>query len=67
VTHLLRQRIRKTQEFFKSLNLPLRLSEVDIKETDLELMSHKAIDCWSGGALKRLDRNDALNILKMAF
>lgn len=62
--------IQKTREFFKSLEIPMSLREVGIKEEDLEKMAKAAIDNNDGkkiGNFKPLDYEDVLNIYKKAY
>ncbi|SHG68965.1 hypothetical protein SAMN02745221_00757 [Thermosyntropha lipolytica DSM 11003] len=59
--------IEKTRGFFKALGLPSRLREVGVKEDDLEFMAARAVENGSLGRFKELDKDDVLNILKMAF
>ena len=62
--------IQKTREFFKSLEIPMSLREVGIKEEDLEKMAKAAIDNNDGkkiGNFKPLDYEDILNIYKRAY
>lgn len=59
--------IEKTRGFFKALGLPSRLSEVGVKEDDLEFMAARSVENGKLGRFKELDKEDVLNILKMAF
>lgn len=60
--------IEKTQEFFKSLNLPLTLKEVNIDDTNLEKwVSNIVKRRKSIGAFKVLFEDDIRNIYKMSL
>lgn len=56
--------IQKTREFFKSLNIPSRLSEVGIGEEKLEEMARQATRRGNLGNFKTLNSEDVLNIFK---
>lgn len=63
--------IARLREFFKKLGLPGSLSELDIDETNLELMAKKATGVAYGrehsiGGLKKLYWKDVLEIYKLA-
>lgn len=61
--------IAKLEEFFKGMGLPIRLSEAGIGEEHLEEMAAKAAAIWGGttiGNFVKLDKNDVLNIYKLA-
>jgi len=60
--------IRKTEEYFRSLNMPVRLSEVGVDFSLFETMAYKCtnygertLDC-----IIPLDKEDILNILEIA-
>ena len=62
--------IEKTRDFFKSLEIPMSLREVGIKEEDLEKMAKAAIDNNNGkkiGNFKPLGYEDILNIYRKAY
>ncbi|MFX1256971.1 MAG: iron-containing alcohol dehydrogenase [Promethearchaeota archaeon] len=56
--------IKRTQEFFKSLEIPTSLKEVNIGEENLEKMANRFTQI---GLVKRLNKEDVLNILKAAL
>ncbi|MEI7596295.1 MAG: iron-containing alcohol dehydrogenase [Bacteroidota bacterium] len=61
--------IKKTREFFNTLNLPAKLSQVNIDATYFEQMSKKAVSYYKNGQMgmfKKLEGNDILNILNIA-
>ena len=60
--------IRRMEEFFQSIGLPIRLGELGIPDDRLEEMAHK---CHKGdddtvGSFVKLTTEDVLNILKLA-
>lgn len=59
--------IEKTREFFNSLNIPSRLSEVGIDESKLEKMAEQAVMFGAIGSMKKLYKEDVLVIYKMAL
>lgn len=59
--------IEKTREFFNSLNIPSRLSEVGIDESKLEKMAEQAVMFGAIGSMKKLYKEDVLAIYKMAL
>ncbi|WP_234117244.1 iron-containing alcohol dehydrogenase [Clostridium hydrogenum] len=59
--------IEKTREYFSSLEIPSRLSEVGIDEEKLELMAKKATRHGKIGSIRTLDTEDVLNILKASL
>jgi len=61
--------IERLEKFFKGLGLPVRLSEAGIGEEHLAEMAEKAASVWGGttiGNFVKLDRNDILNIYRLA-
>ncbi|MFA7675513.1 MAG: iron-containing alcohol dehydrogenase, partial [Endomicrobiia bacterium] len=59
--------IEETEKFFKSLNLPVRLGDLNIKESDIEIMAKKATVFGSLGAFKELTTEDVIAIYKLAL
>lgn len=61
--------IAALENYFNSIGLPTRLSHVNIDETHLEEMADKctASDTKTVGAVMKLNKNDVLNILKLAL
>jgi alcohol dehydrogenase YqhD (iron-dependent ADH family) len=55
--------IAALEKFFVSIGLPIRLKDMNIKADRLEEMANK---CGSAGGFVRLDKNDVLEILKLA-
>lgn len=58
--------IKRLEEFFQSLGLFTRFSQVGIGDSDFNIIAEKACGDWELGALKRLAKNDVLEILKLA-
>ncbi|MGL4651949.1 iron-containing alcohol dehydrogenase [Cetobacterium sp.] len=59
--------IRKTREFFNSLDVPSTLAEVDIDSSKLEAMAAVATRLGPIGTMKKLEFKDVLEILNMAL
>jgi alcohol dehydrogenase YqhD (iron-dependent ADH family) len=59
--------IEKTKEYFISLGIPSKLSEVGIEEVKLEKMAEQATRFGKVGNFKPLDKQDVLSIFKSAF
>lgn len=62
-----RKAILKTREFFSSLGIPSRLQEVGIDGTHLEKMAEQCTERGPIGAMKKLYKEDVLEILKRAL
>ena len=63
-----KESIRLTKQFFKDLEIPTTLREVNIDETHFEEMAKKA--CYANGHIygfKTLDVNDVINIYKKSL
>ncbi|MCL2588830.1 MAG: iron-containing alcohol dehydrogenase, partial [Oscillospiraceae bacterium] len=56
--------VRRQEEFFKRMGLPVRLSEVGIDETDFESMAQKAAPL---GTIKKLTAEDIVAIYRLAL
>ena len=59
--------IDRTIGFFKSLNMPLTLSEAKIDGSRLTEMAEKAVAFGELGSFRKLEKNDVLEILKMSL
>lgn len=59
--------IDKTREYFVSLGIPTKLSEVGIDASKLEEMAKKSVRNGKIGSLKPIDHNDVLSIFKAAL
>lgn len=64
--------IEKLKSFYKSLGLPINLKELDIDESNLELMAKKCTNFKDGkeiliGGLKKLNWEDVLTIYNLAL
>ena len=62
-----REGIKKTRDFFKSLEMPASLREVGIDDLRLEEMARKAVTFGELGSFRKLNKEDVLNILKDAY
>jgi alcohol dehydrogenase YqhD (iron-dependent ADH family) len=58
--------IQKTREFFCSLEMPKRFSEVGIGDEKYEMMATQAVYFGEIGTFKRLKKEDVLKILKLS-
>lgn len=57
--------IDKTEEFFKSINIPMTLTEINIDSSKFEIMAEKAVKFGHlDYAYVKLDKEDVINILK---
>lgn len=61
--------IKRLEEFYKDLGMPTRLSDIDVKEDVLGELADKCKKSKSGttGFFVRLNRNDIINIFKLAL
>lgn len=59
--------IELTKEFFVSMGIPTKLSEIGIEKEKFEAMAEGAVRYGKIGSIKPLDKQDVLNILNMAF
>ncbi|NLK87191.1 MAG: iron-containing alcohol dehydrogenase [Clostridiaceae bacterium] len=58
--------IAKLEDFFRSLGLPTRLADAGITEDRFEEMAEKCVGSGTIGGLKKLDKNDIVNIYRLA-
>lgn len=58
--------IQEFEKFLKDINMPLRLSEIDINTDQFELMAKKCTDGGTVGRFKKLNELDVINILNLA-
>ncbi|WP_424245070.1 hypothetical protein Dip510_000182 [Elusimicrobium posterum] len=58
--------IEMTETFFKSIGLPVRLSEVNITQKDFEALAKKAVALGPLGSFKKLEYEDVVKIYKLA-
>jgi alcohol dehydrogenase len=58
--------IIRLENFYRSLGLPIRLSDIKIPDNDFEEMAQKASSDGPLGKFVRLDRKDILEIYKLA-
>lgn len=62
-----RKGIEKTGEFFKSLGMPGRLSEIGVDDSRFEEMAEKAVtNRGTIGFFQKLDKNDIISIYNLA-
>ncbi|MDQ0258061.1 alcohol dehydrogenase YqhD (iron-dependent ADH family) [Evansella vedderi] len=59
--------IAKMEDFFRSIGMPVRLSEVEIGEEHFEEMARKGTERWPIGNFIKLHEKDVLNIYKLAL
>lgn len=62
-----RKSIEMTREFFINLGIPERLREIDIDDSKFEEMAEGATCRGPLGIMKKLEKKDVLEILKMAL
>ena len=62
-----KESIRMTRSFFDSLGIPNTLSAVGIDETHFEAMATGSVRNGEIGGIKRLNKEDVLNLLKRAL
>ena len=55
------------EDFFKDINAPTTLRELNIKEDDIERLTQNAVKNLPFGALRRLDERDINEIYKLAY
>ncbi len=58
--------ISKMEKFFSSVGLPVTLKQLDVPEDKLELMAEKCTANGPVGNFKKLNKEDVLNIYKLA-
>jgi hypothetical protein len=61
------QAIKQTREFFNFLGLPSHLKEVGISPDMFDEMAEKAVIFGPIGNIKKLEKEDIINILKLAY
>ena len=60
--------IEKLEQFYKSINMPIRMSDIDITDENIELMANKATHTNETiGSFVKLDKQDIINIYKLAL
>ncbi|MGB2579374.1 hypothetical protein AAIR98_001293 [Elusimicrobium simillimum] len=59
--------IEMTETFFKSIGLPVRLSEVNVGEKDFEVMASKATSFGPLGSFVKLSKEDVKEIYRLAL
>jgi alcohol dehydrogenase YqhD (iron-dependent ADH family) len=58
--------IKKTEEFFRSIGMPITLGEANIGEEHFEEMAKKATDRWPLGNFNKLHQEDVYKIYQLA-
>jgi hypothetical protein len=58
--------IARLEAFFRSIGLPTRLADAGITEDRFWEMAEKCVGSGTVGGLKKLDRNDVVNIYRLA-
>ena len=58
--------IKRTEQFFQAIGMPITLSEVNIRDEHFVEMAQKATERWPLGNFKKLHEEDVLNIYKLA-
>lgn len=64
--HVALEGIRRFEEFLKKIGLPRTLTEAGLPTNEFERMADLAVSMGSFGALKTINREDAINIYKLA-
>ncbi|MNN31166.1 hypothetical protein D3C81_1448420 [compost metagenome] len=55
------------EEFFKRSGLPVSLSDANISEDNIKIMAEKCTESGPVGNLKKLYKNDVIEILRIAL
>ncbi|WP_322199979.1 iron-containing alcohol dehydrogenase [Acutalibacter intestini] len=58
--------IARLEAFFRSLDLPVRLSEAGIGSQDFDQLAKKACDRGAFGGFKKMEYQDVMSVLKLA-
>ncbi|MCI9552080.1 MAG: iron-containing alcohol dehydrogenase [Acutalibacter sp.] len=58
--------IARLEAFFRSLDLPVRLSEAGIGNQDFDQLAKKACDRGAFGGFKKMEYQDVMSVLKLA-
>ncbi|MFW6264723.1 MAG: iron-containing alcohol dehydrogenase [Bacillota bacterium] len=59
--------IEKLKDFFKSIGLPVSFADLTLPDDKLEIMAEKCVEYGPVGNFKKLDKEDVLNIYKLAL
>jgi alcohol dehydrogenase YqhD (iron-dependent ADH family) len=59
--------VKALEAFYRSINMPASLREAGVREEDLEAMAERAVEDGTLGILTCIDRDEALEILRMSF
>jgi len=57
----------KLEAFYSAIKMPTNLREAGVKEEDLEVMAAKAVENGNLGILTSIGKDEALQIMRMAF
>lgn len=66
-TELAEESVKKTREFFDSLNLPNKLSQVGINSEYFEIMAENVVKRGMTGSFKQLNKQDIIEIYKKSL
>ncbi len=66
-TAVIREGIRKMEDFFRSLGMPVRFKDADLPDSSLNTMAEKAVKFGPVGNTIRLSKEDVLEIYKLAL
>lgn len=64
---VIRLGIRALEDFYRSLGLPVTLTEAGIDDSQFEVMAQKAVVNGALGSFKKLEKQDVIEILKLAL
>ncbi|MFW5982028.1 MAG: iron-containing alcohol dehydrogenase [Halanaerobiaceae bacterium] len=59
--------IEKLKDFFKSIGLPVSFADLTLPDDKLEIMAEKCVEYGPVGNFKKLEKEDVLNIYKLAL
>ena len=59
--------IKALEAFYATIRMPANLREAGVREEDLDVMARKAVENGSLGILTSIGRDEALQIMRMAF
>lgn len=59
--------IKALEAFYAAIKMPANLREAGVKEEDLEVMAEKAVENGNLGILTSIGKEEALQIMRMAF
>ncbi|QWV97951.1 iron-containing alcohol dehydrogenase [Geomonas nitrogeniifigens] len=59
--------VKRLEAFYSAIKMPANLREAGVKEGDLEVMAEKAVENGKLGILTSIGKDEALQIMRMAF